>query len=247
MVSIHINRSELTPLIPFKSLIDHSAAPGVHGEAMSDHSAHVQHMRKVLEQINVKLAEVVSSITGVTGSAIIEAILRGERDPKRLAALRHERCARSEDAIARALEGTWRAEHLFALKHAFELNQDLHRQIDECDRRIADELDRLPDRRDDAEVALRPRRRGRKPNDARFDAAAKLARALGVDLTAIEGVDAATATVILAETGGDMGRFPTRSTSPAGWGSARGPTGDTRPSVAARRARARGGWRRRCG
>jgi transposase len=171
-------------------------------------SHHVQHMQKALEQRNVKLAEVVSSITGVTGTAIIAAILAGERDPRRLAALRHEKCARPEAEIARALEGTWRPEHLFALGQASELYAYLHRQIDECDRRIAAELDRLPDRRTGAEVAPRPRRRGRKPNDARFDAAPKLARALGVDLTAIEGIDASTATVILAETGGDVGRFP---------------------------------------
>ncbi|HEY5316954.1 MAG TPA: IS110 family transposase [Solirubrobacteraceae bacterium] len=172
-------------------------------------SHHVQHMQKALEQMNLKLTEVVSSITGVTGTAIVAAILQGERDPAKLAALRHERCARSEAEIARALEGTWRPEHLFALEQAFALYQYLHRQIDDCDRRIEAELDRLPDRRDaEAATTPRPRRRGRKPNDPRFDAAAKLARALGVDVTAIEGIDAATATVILAETGGDVSRFP---------------------------------------
>ncbi len=171
-------------------------------------SHHVQHMQKALEQMNVKLTEVVSSITGVTGTAIIAAILAGERDPARLAALRHERCARDEAEIARALEGTWRPEHLFALKQASDLYQYLHRQVDECDARIAEELDRLPDRSGGEPVAPRPRRRGRKANDVRFDAPAKLARAIGVDLTAIEGIDATTATVILAELGGDVGRFP---------------------------------------
>jgi len=171
-------------------------------------SHHVQHMQKALEQMNVKLTEVVSSIVGVTGTAILAAILAGERDPKRLAALRHERCARSEEEIARALEGTWRPEHQFALKQAFELYEYLHRQIDECDRQIARELDRLPDRSDAEGIATTPRRRGRKPNDVRFDATAKLTRALGVDVTAIEGIDAATALVILAEIGVDVARFP---------------------------------------
>src|SRR4029077_3132405 len=71
-------------------------------------AGHVQYMQKALEQMNVKLAEVVSDITGVTGTAIIEAILQGERVPRKLAALRHEKCHRSEEEIARALEGTWR-------------------------------------------------------------------------------------------------------------------------------------------
>ena len=171
-------------------------------------SHHVQHMQKALEQMNVKLTEVVSSIVGVTGTAIVAAILAGERDPKRLAALRHERCARSEEEIARALEGTWRPEHLFALKQAFDLYGYLHRQIEECDRQIAAELDRLPDRSKGGPIAPKPRRRGRKPNDVRFDAATRLTAALGVDLTAIEGIDAATALVILAEIGPDVERFP---------------------------------------
>lgn len=172
-------------------------------------SHHVQHMQKSLEQMNVKLTEVVSSIVGVTGTAIIAAILAGERDPNQLAKLRHETCARSEQEIALALEGTWRPEHLFALKQAFELYRYLHVQIDECDQQIARALDRLPDRSGGAEVATKPRRRGRKPNDARFDAPTKVARALGVDVTAIEGIDAATALVLLAEIGVDVSRFPT--------------------------------------
>ena len=174
-------------------------------------SHHVQHMQKALEQINVKLTEVVSSITGVTGMAIITAILDGERDAEASwpGSATRSAPAPSEQEIALALEGTWRAEHLFALKQAFDLYQYLHAQIDQCDHQIAGELDRLPDRRGDEPTAPKPRRRGRKPNDARFDAATKVTRALGVDVTAIEGIDAATALVILAEIGVDVGRFPT--------------------------------------
>lgn len=77
---------------------------------------HVQHMQKALEQMNVKLAEVVNDITGRTGMKIIQAILRGERDPQRLAKLRNDKCKRTEAEIALALQGSWRVEHLFALK-----------------------------------------------------------------------------------------------------------------------------------
>jgi len=171
-------------------------------------SHHVQHMQKALEQMNVKLTEVVSSITGVTGTAIIAAIVAGERDASRLAELRHEKCARSEAEIALALGGTWRPEHLFALKQAFELYRYLHRQIDECDAQVRAELERLPDRSGGVPTTPKPRRRGRKSNDARFDATGPLARALGVDLTAIEGIDVSTALVVLAEIGVDVSRFP---------------------------------------
>jgi transposase len=93
---------------------------------------HVQHMQKAMEQMNVKLTQVVSDITGLTGMSIIGAILDGERDPIKLAKLRDERCHSSEDQIALALEGTWRPEHLFELRQAHELYQFHHRQITEC-------------------------------------------------------------------------------------------------------------------
>jgi transposase len=82
---------------------------------------HVQHMPKALEQMNVKLPEVVSDIAGVTGLAIIKAILAGEREPRKLAELRDERCKRTEAEIARALHGNWREEHLFALEQGLAL------------------------------------------------------------------------------------------------------------------------------
>ena len=84
-------------------------------------SHHVQHMQKALEQMNLKLAHVVSDITGLTGIGIIKAILSGERDPVKLAKLRDPRCKSSEATVARALEGHYREEHLFALQQAVEL------------------------------------------------------------------------------------------------------------------------------
>jgi len=172
-------------------------------------ASHVQHLQKALEQMNVKLTEVASDITGVTGSAIITAILAGERDPQVLAALRHDRCARSVDEYARALQGTWQPEHLFALKQAWELYQFCQRQITACDQQIRDELARLPDRAPGRPFTPKPRQRGRKSNDVRFEGTGPLFRAVGVDLTQIDGIDVSTALVILAELGADVSRFPT--------------------------------------
>jgi transposase len=166
-------------------------------------------MQKALEQMNVKLAEVVSDITGATGQRIIAAILGGERDPRALAALRDPKCKNDVSKIAKALEGTWRPEHLFALEQAHELYRFLHQQIAACDAAIRAELDKLPDRAGGKAVATKPRRCGRKPNDLSFDACGPLFRALGVDLTEVEGIDVGTALVILAEIGVDVSRFPT--------------------------------------
>jgi hypothetical protein len=74
----------------------------------------MQHMHKAVAQMHRKLTQVVSDITGVTGMAILTAIIVGERDPQRLAKLRTPHCHHDGEDIAKALQGTWRAEHLFA-------------------------------------------------------------------------------------------------------------------------------------
>jgi transposase len=169
---------------------------------------HVQHMQKALEQMNVKLTEVLSDITGVTGMRIITAILSGERNAKALAGLRDPGCAKSLDEIALALEGIWRPEHLFELKQAYELFQCYQQKVSECDQRIATELQTLPNNAGDKKFELQPRQRGRKKNDFRFEATGSLFQALGVDLTRIPGIDVATALVVLAEIGVDVSKFP---------------------------------------
>lgn len=172
-------------------------------------ASHVQHMQKALEQMNVKLSEVLADISGLTGRRIIEALLQGERDPRKLAALRDIQCHNDTATIAKALEGTWRPEHLFALQQAYDLYQFHHRQMAACDQRIEAELAKLPNRAEDKPFVPKPRKGGRKPNNLTFAAGEPLFKALGVDLTEIEGIDVATALVVLAEIGVDVSRFPT--------------------------------------
>jgi transposase len=174
---------------------------------IEDAGRHLQRMEKALEQMNVKLTEVVSDITGLTGMSILRAIVRGERDPRELAKLRDRRCKESAATIARALEGTWQPEHLFALRQSLELYDYYHQQIRDCDRVIDEHLKglALPDVK-----PLEPTRRvrRRKDNETTFDARVRLHQAAGVDLTAIEGVDERTALVVLSEVGTDMSPWP---------------------------------------
>ena len=72
-------------------------------------ASHVLHVQKALEQMNVKLTEVVADVMGSTGRKIVHAILAGERDPQVLASLRDPKCKNDHATIAKALEGTWRA------------------------------------------------------------------------------------------------------------------------------------------
>jgi transposase len=175
---------------------------------IEDAARHLQRMEKALEQINVKLTEVVSDITGLTAMAIIKAILAGERDPRKLAALRDRRCKQSEQTIALALQGTWRPEHLLELRHSLELYEYYHAKARECDRVIEEHLKTLslPQVKP---LPCRPQLRKRKDNEPLFDARQRLYHLAGVDLTAIEGIDERTALVVLSEVGTDMACWPT--------------------------------------
>lgn len=170
-------------------------------------SHHIQHIQKALEQMNVKLTEVVSDITGLTGMAIIRAILDGERDPQALATLRDPRCKQTEETIARALQGNWREEHLFDLRQAVDLVAFYHEQIAACDRAIEAFLGRFDDKSGGRTL---PASRRRKPrgSDLTFDARSQLHRVTGVDLTRIDGIEAHTALKVVAEVGLDMARWP---------------------------------------
>jgi hypothetical protein len=104
---------------------------------VADAGRAIQHMQQALELMNIKLTEVVNDITGTTGMAIIDSILAGERDAGRLSELRNPRCSRSQEEIARALLGSWREEHLFALSQARDYYRYLGERIAACDARIA--------------------------------------------------------------------------------------------------------------
>src|SRR5207245_4889512 len=106
-------------------------------------SRHVQHMQKALEQMNRKLTEILSDSAGVTGRTILRAILRGTRAPEKLAKHRDKGCKASEAEIAQALTGTYREEHLFELKLAYEAWQFTLGQLDKVDGQIALQLGRM--------------------------------------------------------------------------------------------------------
>jgi transposase len=89
------------------------------------------------------------------------------------------------------------------------LYQFHHGQIGECDEQVEAELASFPNRAREKTHKVKPRKRGRKSNDVRFEATGPLFQALGVDLTLIEGIEVGTALVILAEIGVDVSRFPT--------------------------------------
>jgi transposase len=171
----------------------------------------VQHMQKALEQMHLKLTEVVSDINGKTGMEIIHAILAGERDPQRLASHRDRRGKHDQATIAKALEGHWRAEHLFALQQALEQYEFLQQQLQACETQIDACLQTFVTHVDVDTPPPAParKRRARQRHAPGFDVHGYLAAMTGVDLTQIDGIDALTALKVISESGLDMTRWPT--------------------------------------
>jgi transposase len=117
-------------LVALRTLLRHRA------QLLEHRAPHILHMQKALLQMNVQLSQALSDVTGVTGLAIMRAIVAGERDPQTLAASRDPNCKKSGEEIGQALTGTWRAEHLFVLQQALELYDFYTQQVETCDAEI---------------------------------------------------------------------------------------------------------------
>ena len=178
---------------------------------MAESTRFVQWMQKALDQMNVQIHRAVTDLTGQTGMAIVRAIVEGERDPVRLAALRDGRCKKSSREFAEHLRGNWRDEHLFNLKSALKLYDMTQREIAAYEARILEEIRALqPVEHRDQSVPKHPnaikekaiRRRGG------HHLRTELWRFAGVDLTRIDGIGTEAALTLLTEAGLDLTTFP---------------------------------------
>jgi transposase len=176
---------------------------------------HIQHMQKALEQMNVKLSHVISDLTGVSGLAILDGILSGERDLRKLAQRRDPRVKASEETIMKSLEGDYRLEHLITLQHSLELYRHYQQKIGELDQKMEAFMSKLPARIDIGQCPLPPRQkkspRKKQHNAPEFDLRTHCYRILGVDLTAIDGVEEVTAHMVVTEVGPDLSAFGSSS------------------------------------
>ena len=172
-------------------------------------SRHVQHMQKALEQMNLKLTEVLSDVTGVTGLAILRAISAGERDRGTLAHLRD----RGESPTRPRSPGRCRANRRprtsVRLPAGGGAVDFYHQQIAACDREIEAQLTQFADKSDGQPLPRKPGRRTARRTDLAFDARTHLHHLTGVDLTRLDGIDAHTALKIVGEIGLDITRWPT--------------------------------------
>jgi len=195
-------------LVALRTLLRHRA------QIIEHRSPHILHMQKALIQMNIQLTQVLSDITGETGLRIIRAIVGGERDPHRLAALRNYRCQKSEEEIALALTGTWREEHLFVLEQSLAFYDFYTVQLQVCDAEIQRTYSLIRSEgggpTGGTEAPLPPAKRGSHSKNAPQDrqVRAHLKRICGVDLVAVHGISVSLAQTMVAEIGTDMSKFP---------------------------------------
>ena len=208
-------------------LLSSSYLPGDEQEALrtlirfrktlvSDSSRCVLRMQKSLELMNIKIHTVISDITGQTGTAIVEAILAGERNAESFLPLISKRIKADKDTIMKSLEGTWRTEHLFTLGQSYDLYRYYKARIEACDKQVEQQLCNYEALRNEGEVktgdkdiAKRQTKKAKHKNSPRFNVRGYLHGILKVDVMAIPGLSEIAGLQILAETGTDMSKWAT--------------------------------------
>ena len=173
-------------------------------------SSHVQRIQKALTQMNLQIHNVISDITGVTGLAILDAILARERNPERLAELTDPRIKADRRTIVKSLTGDYRSEHIFTLKQTVHSYRHYRQMITECDAEIEKHLKQFEariDLDDFPDTPAKNSKRKHKGNEPDFDLRTHMHRLLGTDLTQIDGVGDLTAHMFFTEVGPDLSKF----------------------------------------
>ena len=186
-------------------------------ELVQSASQHVQHMHKALTQMNLQIHHVISDITGLTGLAIVDAILEGQRDAAALAKLRDPRVRANEETIRKSLVGNWKPEHLFTLRQSRELFRTYQEQVVKCDREIEQRLGDFKPWADPKQKPLPPDRKRNRSSQKRrkktghegtgFDLRTEAYKLFGVDVTQIPGIETI-ALPLFSEVGRDLSKWP---------------------------------------
>jgi transposase len=173
-----------------------------------------QKMQKALRLMNIRLDIALNDITGVSGMAILQAIVAGQRDGQTLASLVHNRVRKSKEEIADALQGQWKEEQLYILKDELESYQHFQSRMASCDKQIEILLKEITARMSTennnsvAAVKKTTVKNRKQKNGAAYDVSKLSMEYFGVDLLEIEGIGEATVMTFIAEVGSDIIKFP---------------------------------------
>lgn len=186
-----------------------------------------QHIQHALIPMNLQLHLVVSDVVGDTGLRILEAILKGERDPEVLVTLRDPRCTKSTvSEMKAALKGHYTDAGLFVLQQNLDLWKVYQRELEKCDQQILRALTQMPTVRpaappapakpvppaaDNATGKKRQKKAAGGNNELRVkpeELGVQLQRLCGVNLMAVCGLNLLSVLMLIAEIGVDMSRWP---------------------------------------
>ena len=193
-------RPSFVPPAPIRRLRDYTR---LRTDLTHDRSRQVQRLEKLLEDALIKLSAVATDIMGVSGRAMIEALIAGQRDPKVLAELARGRMKTKHSALVAALDGRFDDHHGELARMLLDQIDALTTQIDALSARIDELLAAMPDAQ-----PVDPHSGGPLPGPS-IDTAPDAALGAVDRLDEIPGIGPNTAQVILAEIGLDMSRFPT--------------------------------------
>lgn len=171
-------------------------------ELLQAAARHLQHQQKVLTEMNLRLHHVLSDLDGESAVAIIQAVLKGERDAAKLAALRDPRCKSPVATVEKALSGNYRTELLFVLRQSFDAWEGARKQIAEADVEIARLASAIGGPLADSLPAPRRSTQHRRhKNTVDFPVFSEAFRYYGVDLTAVDGIGSSTLLCLMSEVG----------------------------------------------
>lgn len=181
---------------------------------LRDSTRFVNRIQKSLELMNIKFHTLIADIMGVSGQAVIQAIISGERNSQNFLPFIDRRVKASREAIIKSLEGNWRREHLFTLEESYQMVLTLRKHIEKCDKEIETHLQHYSARINEGEIieAKEPDNKPQKPlrkdkNQPQFNIDSYLKEIYGVDVLAIYGISAIGGLEILAETGTDFSKW----------------------------------------
>jgi len=175
-------------------------------------SRYISKMQKALVVMNIHLPVVLTDIVGKSGISIIQAILNGERDGKKLANLAHKRVKASKEKIAKALTGHWQEQHLFELQECYNIFQYFQERISVCDEKIDEVLAKKVQENGQHDLVYETpsKKRSRSRNQPQFEIKKYIYQLTdGIDLTQIEGIAEGTILTLISEVGLDLSKFPT--------------------------------------
>ena len=185
----------------------------------------IQKMQKALRLMNIRLDIALRDITGVSGMAILEAIVAGQRDGTALASLVHYTVKKSKEEIAEALQGQWKPEQLYIVADELESYKHYQVRMTNCDKKIELLLQQMtatlsskhepaiPSAAKNvpsAGSAKKPKKIKKNKNSAAYDVSKLSMQYFGVDLLEVEGIGEATVMTFIAEVGSDIIKFPSK-------------------------------------